>query len=317
MPYSRLRSIADFGFLKVATRIFAEYSSVTSRDASRGSTISSSSPSWKNRRVVWYITEPRRLSPLILISENVVKPERTQPPQQPPSSVFEQLQFGPQLPSCSLRRTGRRTALSETGSAAFFLFASSSMRVPIVSGPCQGVVPYFYLSSREMLFDTFLERSSRHRTNHLVNELAFLEEEEGRDSHDHELLRDVRILVRVHFHKRHRSCIFLRKFVDHGGDRPTGGAPFRPEVDDHVGMVLDDLIEFRIRHVNRLVRDLARFARPLGRLVRGGCWLVRERNRLVYHTIHLPLVTRTVSYKVQGTTSGRPFWVTHVDESLR
>src|SRR2546430_16197330 len=73
MPYSRLRSIADFGFLKVATRIFAEYSSVTSRDASRGSTISSSSPSWRNRRVVWYITEPRRLSPLILISENVVK----------------------------------------------------------------------------------------------------------------------------------------------------------------------------------------------------------------------------------------------------
>src|SRR2546426_11639504 len=102
MQYSQLRSFGIFGFLKVATINFAEYSSVSSRDDSRGSTISSSSPSWRNRRVLWYISEPRRLSPLILISENVVKPERTQPPQQPPSSVFEQLQFGPQLPSCSL-----------------------------------------------------------------------------------------------------------------------------------------------------------------------------------------------------------------------
>src|SRR2546426_3583077 len=175
------------------------------------------------------------------------------------------------------------------------------MRVPIVSVLCQGVVPYFYLSSREMLFDTFLERSSRHRTDHLVYELAFLEEEEGRDSHDHELLRDVRILVRVHLHKRHRSCILLRKFVDHGGDRPTGGAPFRPEVDDHVGMFLDDLIEFRIRHVNRLVRDLARFARPLDRLCPGGGLVVPERKPLVYPTINLPPASKNGSYKNSGT----------------
>src|SRR5467141_5099646 len=101
IPYSRLRSIANFGFLNVATRIFAEYSSVTSRDASRGSTISSSSPYWRNRRVRWYITRVRRLSLLILISENARKRGRTQPPQQAPSSFFEQLQFAPQFPSCS------------------------------------------------------------------------------------------------------------------------------------------------------------------------------------------------------------------------
>src|SRR6266540_2884558 len=53
MPYSRLRSMADFAFLKVATRIFAEYSSVTSLDASRGSVFASSSMEESRRSTVY------------------------------------------------------------------------------------------------------------------------------------------------------------------------------------------------------------------------------------------------------------------------
>src|SRR6266571_5692435 len=53
MPYSRLSSMADFAFLKVATRIFAEYSSVTSLDASRGSVFASSSVEESRRSTVY------------------------------------------------------------------------------------------------------------------------------------------------------------------------------------------------------------------------------------------------------------------------
>src|SRR5205823_2453393 len=141
MPYSRLRSIADFAFLKVATRILAEYSSVTSRDASSGSTITSSSPWLKNRRIRGYISGARSESRVILNCENDAGPGR-QPPQQPLSSLAPQSQFGPQEPSCSLWRTGSKTVFAGAGAAPFFLFARSSIRLPMV-GSRDGGRPYF------------------------------------------------------------------------------------------------------------------------------------------------------------------------------
>src|SRR5947208_6034388 len=127
-----------------------------------------------------------------------------------------------------------------------------------------------------MLFDTFLEWGSRHRTDDLVDELAALEEQERRDSHDHELLRGPRVLIRVHFYERYFACILLRELLDHGGDRPAWGAPLRPEVHDHVGVFLHDFVEVRIGDMDRLIQHPTRCARSSARLVRGGFWLIGD-----------------------------------------
>src|SRR2546427_5579559 len=69
MPYSRDMSIALRGLRNVATRIFAEYSSVTNRDASNGSKsmrASSTGLQWRPR----YKTARSRLSAVILNSRN-------------------------------------------------------------------------------------------------------------------------------------------------------------------------------------------------------------------------------------------------------
>src|SRR5437773_8607378 len=127
-----------------------------------------------------------------------------------------------------------------------------------------------------MLFDTFLERAARHRADDLVDELAALEKQEGGDTHDHELLRDPWVLIRVHFHERHLARILLREVLDNRGDGPAWGAPLRPKVDDHVGMFLHDLVEVRIGDMDRLIQHLTRRARCWAPLVRGRLWLVGD-----------------------------------------
>src|SRR5213592_353771 len=102
------------------------------------------------------------------------------------------------------------------------------------------------MSSREMLFETRFEGALRHRADDLVDELAVLEEEQRRDPHDHELLRDPRVLVRVELHERHLPGIGLRELVDHRGDRAAGRAPLGPEVDDDVGMLLNRLVKIGV-----------------------------------------------------------------------
>src|SRR5574340_736501 len=108
MLYSRLRSMPDLAFLNVATRIFAEYSSVTSRDASKGSV--ALPPRFnRNRGVRWYMNR----------GEAVIRTDsqwrkyvgllrRDYPPQQPPSSPCPpQPQPSPHSPSCSFCSMGR------------------------------------------------------------------------------------------------------------------------------------------------------------------------------------------------------------------
>src|SRR2546428_740775 len=147
-------------------------------------------------------------------------------------------------PSCSLWTTGRSTNDSTGGAGAFFLLASSSMRLPI--GSLEGTPRYFYASLREVLFDTFLERRSGHCPDDLVDELPALEEEEGRDPHDHVLLRDARVRVGIQFHERHLARVFLGEVLDDRGDRFARRTPLGPEIDDHVGVLLDDLLEIGI-----------------------------------------------------------------------
>src|SRR5204863_117795 len=98
------------------------------------------------------------------------------------------------------------------------------------------------MSSREMLFETRFEGALRHRADDLVDELAVLEEEQRRDPHDHELLRDPRVLVRVELHERHLARVGLRQPVDHRGNRAAGRAPLGPAVDEDVrGLYVLDL----------------------------------------------------------------------------
>src|SRR5205809_872754 len=74
------------------------------------------------------------------------------------------------------------------------------------------------MSSREMLLETRFEWALGHRADDLVDELAALEEKQRRNPHDHELLRDPQVLVRVELHERHLPRIGLRELVDHRGD---------------------------------------------------------------------------------------------------
>src|SRR5437870_11730856 len=99
------------------------------------------------------------------------------------------------------------------------------------------------MSSREMLLETRFEWALRHRADDLVDELAALEEKQRRNPHDHELLRDPRVLVRVELHERHLPRIGLRERGDLRGDCAARRAPLGPEVYDDVGMFLDRLVE--------------------------------------------------------------------------
>src|SRR2546426_8853783 len=105
-----------------------------------------------------------------------------------------------------------------------------------------------------MLFDTFLERGTRHRPDDLIDELPILEEEEGRDSHDHVALRNLWILVRVQLDERDLARVLLRELFDDRRDRATGRAPLRPEVYDHICMLFDDPVEFGVGDMNGFVR---------------------------------------------------------------
>src|SRR3972149_4627519 len=111
MPYSRLRSIADRGRLNVATRIFAEYSSVTSLDASRGSI---SRPLLEKRgrcalKEKWGV---------IIAADSQIKKCPIQPPQQPPPSPSPHPQPSPHAPSCSFDAMGRMTSSAGLGGGA-------------------------------------------------------------------------------------------------------------------------------------------------------------------------------------------------------
>src|SRR5438309_576369 len=130
------------------------------------------------------------------------------------------------------------------------------------------------MSSREMLLETRFEWALGHRADDLVDELAALEEQERRDPHDHELLRDPRVLVRVELHERHLPRIGLRELVDHRGDCAARRAPLGPEVDDDVGMFLDHLVEVGIGDMDGRVR-----AGDFHLLVRHGWHLVLLRRR--------------------------------------
>src|SRR5213595_3490221 len=110
------------------------------------------------------------------------------------------------------------------------------------------------MSSREMLFKTRFEGALRHRADALVDELAVLEEEQRRDPHDHELLRDPRVLVRVELRERHLARVGLRQLVDHRGNRAAGRAPLGPEVDDDVRMLLNRLVEIGVGDMDGRVR---------------------------------------------------------------
>src|SRR5437773_10550459 len=99
------------------------------------------------------------------------------------------------------------------------------------------------MSSREMLLETRFEWALGHRADDLVDELAALEEKQRRNPHDHELLRDPQVLVRVELHERHPPRIGLRELVDHRGDSAAPPPPLGPEVDDYVGRMFDHLAE--------------------------------------------------------------------------
>src|SRR6058998_4416731 len=147
--------------------------------------------------------------------------------------------------------TGSSVSASVGAGGAFFLLASISMRLLIKS--LEGSGRYFYLTSRHMLFDTFLERRTGHRPDDLIDELPVFEEEEGRDAHDHVSLRDLRILVGVQLRERHLACILLREVLDDRGDRATRCAPLRPEIHNDEWFLFDDLIEVSIGYLDWLV----------------------------------------------------------------
>ena len=82
-----------------------------------------------------------------------------------------------------------------------------------------------------MLFDTFLERGTGHRSDDLIHELPVFEEEQGRDAHDHVSLRDLGVLVRVQLDECDLARVLLRELFDDRGDRATRRAPLRPEIE--------------------------------------------------------------------------------------
>src|SRR5437870_11879505 len=99
----------------------------------------------------------------------------------------------------------------------------------------EGFERYFYLTSRLMLFDTFLERGTGHRSDDLIHELRVLAEEQGRDAHDHVSLRDLGVLVRVQLDECDLARVRLRELFGDRGDRATRRAPLRPEIADAAG----------------------------------------------------------------------------------
>src|SRR3990172_8250041 len=109
--------------------------------------------------------------------------------------------------------------------------------------------------SREVLHDPRLERALRHRADHLVHELPVPEEQERRDAHHPELLELRLVLVAVDLREHDLARVLPRELVDRRGDCVAGAAPLRPEVNNHVRVLLHDALEVGVRDVDRCVLD--------------------------------------------------------------
>lgn len=79
-----------------------------------------------------------------------------------------------------------------------------------------------------MLADIFF----RFHADERVLRFSSFEEDEGRDAHDAELLRDFAVLVDVHFIKRHFASVLRAEFLDDRNHGLARTAPGSPKVDE-------------------------------------------------------------------------------------
>ncbi len=94
-----------------------------------------------------------------------------------------------------------------------------------------------------MLADIFFRFHSDER----VLRFSSLEEDEGRDAHDAELLRDFAVLVHVHFVERDFACVLRAEFLDDRNHGLARAAPWSPKVDeDRDGRFQDFAFKFGV-----------------------------------------------------------------------
>ena len=108
----------------------------------------------------------------------------------------------------------------------------------------QAGLPYTVPCS-ECAVDEGRDALLRSRANHLVDHLAALENEEGRNAHHPVLGRDLRIDVYIELVDAGLPFIFGRELLDRWSDRFARSAPTCPEVDENRHVRLENLfIEF-------------------------------------------------------------------------
>src|SRR5262245_24116068 len=103
-----------------------------------------------------------------------------------------------------------------------------------------------------MLFDESRQLVLRRESDYRFGELPILEQEQRRDSANHEPSRRIRMVVHVHLGDCRPSIELACELLDDGCDAAARTAPFRPEVhQDHPG--LDLVVEVSVSQRLQLV----------------------------------------------------------------
>src|SRR6185369_8487527 len=95
-----------------------------------------------------------------------------------------------------------------------------------------------------------LDLRLRHGADHLIRDLAILDEQNGRDGTNAVARREGGLLVHIHLGQRHSALRGLRQLFEHGGDGPAGTAPRRPEIHH------PDALRGRQRLIECLLREV-------------------------------------------------------------
>src|SRR6266487_5193926 len=107
--------------------------------------------------------------------------------------------------------------------------------------------------SSHVLFQRLFDPRLRNSPDDLVNLLAILEHQQGRNSHDIKPARRRRVLVRVQLPERHLAAILFGEPVDYRRDQTAGATPRRPAVDEDQGILRDERVEAGIVNLHRRI----------------------------------------------------------------
>src|SRR5437867_12640003 len=102
------------------------------------------------------------------------------------------------------------------------------------------------MTLRNMLVDDFFQRILVGEADHLLDDLASLEQEQRRNAADAELEGRVRVLVHVQLADDDPAVVIARQLLHRRRQAAAGTAPFRPEINEYGLFAGDRLIEIAV-----------------------------------------------------------------------